>query len=204
MIEMLYEKKYIKVLIATETFAVGINMPTKTVCFTSLFKHDGVSKRKLYSHEFIQMAGRAGRRNIDKIGNVILLTNLYEKISENDYYNILNVDRNATDDEIKKSYRALSYKYHPDRNNNEDTGSKMKEINEAYETLKDPQKKKMYDLGPEIHLEEIIGNLFNGQKFKRASSNPIEELFNEHISFSTFMNHGEIQTNIEKKNRINI
>ena len=116
-----------------------------------------------------------------------------------DYYNILNVDRNATDDEIKKSYRALSYKYHPDRNNNEDTGSKMKEINEAYETLKDPQKKKMYDLGPEIHLEEIIGNLFNGQKFKRASSNPIEELFNEHISFSTFMNHGEIQTNIEKK-----
>ena len=107
MIEMLYEKKYIKVLIATETFAVGINMPTKTVCFTSLFKHDGVSKRKLYSHEFIQMAGRAGRRNIDKIGNVILLTNLYEKISENDYYNILNSKSQYIRSKFKINYTLI-------------------------------------------------------------------------------------------------
>lgn len=109
MIEMLYEKKYIKVLIATETFAVGINMPTKTVCFTSLFKHDGVSKRKLYSHEFIQMAGRAGRRNIDKIGNVILLTNLYEKISENDYYNILNSKSQYIKSKFKINYTLILY-----------------------------------------------------------------------------------------------
>lgn len=116
-----------------------------------------------------------------------------------DFYKILNVDRNASDDEIKKSYRALSYKYHPDRNNNEDAGKKMKEINEAYETLKDPQKKRVYDLGPENPLEEILGNLFNGQRFKRTTTNPIEELFNENISFSTFMHQGEIQSNIEKK-----
>ena len=81
MMEVLFEKKYIKVLICTETFAVGLNMPTKTVCFTSLYKHDGNTVRRLYNHEFIQMAGRAGRRNIDTLGHVILLPNLYEKLN---------------------------------------------------------------------------------------------------------------------------
>lgn len=87
-IEMMYEEKYIKVLIATETFAIGLNMPTRTVIFNSLFKHDGNQMRLLQSHEFIQMAGRAGRRNIDKIGHVILLTNNYKPPSESEY-NIL-------------------------------------------------------------------------------------------------------------------
>jgi len=68
MMEILYEQKYIKVLVATETFSIGLNMPTKTVCFTSLHKHDGQHYRMLYNNEFKQMCGRAGRRNIDKIG----------------------------------------------------------------------------------------------------------------------------------------
>ena len=59
-----------------------------------------------------------------------------------DYYKILNIDKNATPEEIKKQFRSLSYKYHPDRNKDEGAINKMKEINEAYETLKDPQKKK--------------------------------------------------------------
>jgi len=80
MIEILYDQKYIKLLFATETFAIGLNMPTKTVCFTSIYKHDGNSLRTLYPHEFIQMSGRAGRRNIDTVGHVILLTNLYEPL----------------------------------------------------------------------------------------------------------------------------
>lgn len=87
-IEMMYEQKYIKVLIATETFAIGLNMPTRTVIFNSLFKHDGNQMRLLQSHEFTQMAGRAGRRNIDKIGHVILLTNNYQPPGESEY-NIL-------------------------------------------------------------------------------------------------------------------
>jgi superfamily II RNA helicase len=80
MMEILYDQKYIQLLFATETFAIGLNMPTKTVCFTSLYKHDGHSLRTLYPHEFIQMSGRAGRRNIDPIGHVILLTNLYDPL----------------------------------------------------------------------------------------------------------------------------
>ena len=73
-IEQLYEKKLIKVLFATETFAIGLNMPTKTVVFVDLYK----CNRLLYSHEFIQMAGRAGRRNIDTHGYIILLPQLFK------------------------------------------------------------------------------------------------------------------------------
>lgn len=87
--EILYTRRYIKVMIATETFAIGLNMPTRTVVFTSLHKHDGHLKRPLESHEFIQMAGRAGRRNIDTKGYVILLNNCYDLLDESQYYSLL-------------------------------------------------------------------------------------------------------------------
>ncbi len=77
MVELLFEKKYIKLLFATETFAVGINMPTKTVIFSSVSKFSGESMRYLLSHEYTQMAGRAGRRGIDTIGHVIHCNNLF-------------------------------------------------------------------------------------------------------------------------------
>lgn len=78
MVEILYAKGYVKLLFATETFAVGVNMPTKTVLFTDVHKHDGNAKRTLFPHEYTQMAGRAGRRGMDKVGNVILLYNLFQ------------------------------------------------------------------------------------------------------------------------------
>jgi len=78
MVEILYAKGFIKLLFATETFAVGVNMPTKTVLFTDVNKHDGKSRRTLHPHEYTQMSGRAGRRGIDTVGNVILLYNLFQ------------------------------------------------------------------------------------------------------------------------------
>ena len=60
-----------------------------------------------------------------------------------DYYKILGVDKNATQDEIKKAYRKLAKKYHPDVNkNNKEAERKFKEVNEAYEVLGDEEKKK--------------------------------------------------------------
>jgi superfamily II RNA helicase len=76
-IEILYSKGLIKVLFATETFAIGVNMPTKTVIFTSLQKYSNSGFRYLNTSEYLQMSGRAGRRGIDKIGTVILMANLF-------------------------------------------------------------------------------------------------------------------------------
>lgn len=72
-LEVLFSKGYIKVLFATETFAVGINMPTKTVVFTALEKFTDGRMRSLTSSEYIQMAGRAGRRGKDVRGLVVYL-----------------------------------------------------------------------------------------------------------------------------------
>ena len=72
-VERLFEKGLISVLYATETFAVGVNMPAKTVCFNSLEKYDGMSFRYLNTKEYFQIAGRAGRRGIDKEGMVVSL-----------------------------------------------------------------------------------------------------------------------------------
>ena len=72
-LEILFSKGYVKLLFATETFAVGINMPTKTVIFTSLQKFTDASFRPLLSSEYIQMAGRAGRRGKDDKGLVLYI-----------------------------------------------------------------------------------------------------------------------------------
>lgn len=72
-VEILFAKGLIKLLFATETFAVGINMPTKTVVFTSFTKHDERGVRMLRTDEYIQMAGRAGRRGKDDKGFVYYL-----------------------------------------------------------------------------------------------------------------------------------
>ena len=68
--EILFQEGMIKVLFATETFAMGVNMPAKCVVFTSIEKFDGRSMRYLQSGEYIQMSGRAGRRGIDDKGVV--------------------------------------------------------------------------------------------------------------------------------------
>ncbi|EME29307.1 ATP-dependent RNA helicase [Galdieria sulphuraria] len=71
-VEILFQKGFVRVLFATETFAMGVNMPAKTVIFSSIRKHDGRKFRWMQPGEYIQMAGRAGRRGIDSVGTVLL------------------------------------------------------------------------------------------------------------------------------------
>ena len=89
MVELLFDQGYIKMLFATETFAVGINMPTKTVVFNTLEKWDGHNKRLLAPHEYTQMAGRAGRRGLDTVGHVIHCNNLFDPPVSVEYKNML-------------------------------------------------------------------------------------------------------------------
>ncbi|CAL9777952.1 unnamed protein product [Musa acuminata subsp. burmannicoides] len=72
-VEMLFCRGVIKVLFSTETFAMGVNAPARTVVFDTLRKFDGKDFRRLLPGEYIQMAGRAGRRGLDKIGTVIVM-----------------------------------------------------------------------------------------------------------------------------------
>ena len=87
-IEIIYGKGLIKILFATETFAVGVNKPVKTVVFSDLEKFDNNGLRFLRSDEYTQMAGRAGRRGLDKFGTVILLPN-FDLPSHHQLHNIL-------------------------------------------------------------------------------------------------------------------
>lgn len=70
-VEILLDKGLIKLLFATDSFAMGLNMPTKTVVFQSVKKFDGKEMRYLLSSEYTQMSGRAGRRGLDDKGKVI-------------------------------------------------------------------------------------------------------------------------------------
>ncbi|XP_066938554.1 superkiller complex protein 2 [Macrobrachium rosenbergii] len=72
-VEMLFAKGLVKLLFATETFAMGVNMPARCVVFDSIRKHDGMAFRDLLPSEYIQMAGRAGRRGLDTTGTVVIL-----------------------------------------------------------------------------------------------------------------------------------
>lgn len=72
-VEILFAKSLVKVLFATETFAMGLNLPTRTVIFSGFRKHDGRSFRELLPGEYTQMAGRAGRRGLDLVGTVIIV-----------------------------------------------------------------------------------------------------------------------------------
>jgi len=100
MIEDLFALGLIRVLYTTETFAVGINMPAKTVCFQSLRKFDGANFRFLNSKEYFQIAGRAGRRGIDNEGFV------YAMVDRRDYnYNLLKTMTNKDKEPIKSQFK---------------------------------------------------------------------------------------------------
>eukprot|EP00026_Physarum_polycephalum_P000457 Phypoly_transcript_00458.p1 GENE.Phypoly_transcript_00458~~Phypoly_transcript_00458.p1 ORF type:complete len:1246 (+),score=257.19 Phypoly_transcript_00458:76-3813(+) len=71
-VEILFSRQLAKVLFATETFAMGVNMPARTVVFSSIRKHDGNNWRDLLPGEYTQMSGRAGRRGLDSVGTVII------------------------------------------------------------------------------------------------------------------------------------
>lgn len=107
MVELLFSKGYIKILFCTETLSIGINMPVKTTIFTDVKKFDGKEIRFLYAHEYTQMAGRAGRLGIDKVGHVIHLNNLFKNVSLLEYSKLMNGKPQTLVSKFKISYNLL-------------------------------------------------------------------------------------------------
>ncbi len=125
-VEELFTRRLIAVLYCTETFAVGLNFPCKTVCFDSSTKWDGNSFRPVTNREYFQMAGRAGRRGIDEEGFAFMVVDLnyfdpsqFPSMKEDEveplqsqfsltYNSILNLVKNYSEEEI---YRILGQNF---------------------------------------------------------------------------------------------
>ena len=102
-----------------------------------------------------------------------------------DYYEVLGVSKSATQDEIKKAYRKLAMKYHPDRNKEPGAEEKFKEINEAYEVLSDEQKRKTYDQFGFAGMDGAFGQGgFSGQGFSDFGG--FEDIFSSFFGGSGF------------------
>ena len=106
-VEILFSKGYIKLLFATETVAIGLNLPVKTCIFTDIYKHDGNSMRVLQAHEYTQAAGRAGRLGLDTVGNVIHLNNLFRETTCIAYKTMMNGKPQTLTSKFKISYNLL-------------------------------------------------------------------------------------------------
>ncbi|CCG81891.1 Uncharacterized helicase C6F12.16c [Taphrina deformans PYCC 5710] len=104
-IEILFQEGLIKVLFATETFSIGLNMPAKTVVFTNVRKFDGKEFRWVSSGEYIQMSGRAGRRGLDDRGIVILMID--EKMEPPVAKNMLKGAADRLDSAFHLSYNMI-------------------------------------------------------------------------------------------------
>lgn len=127
LVEELFERGLVKVLYCTETFAVGVNYPVKSVCFLEQRKYDGRSVRPLTTQEFMQMSGRAGRRGIDKVGYVFILIASATEPGLVDYRrqkiepigsqyrlscnSILNLMRRGMEDQVAAAYRSSFAQY---------------------------------------------------------------------------------------------
>lgn len=104
-VELLFQENLVKCLFSTETFAMGLNMPAKTVVFTSLTKWDGEVTRPLSSGEYIQMSGRAGRRGKDDRGFSMMLVD--SKLTKEDCKEMLKGEASPLQSSFRLSYYTL-------------------------------------------------------------------------------------------------
>jgi len=143
-IEILYFQGLIKILIATTSFSIGLNMPTRTVVFLSLYKFNENKRQILSSSEFLQMSGRAGRRGKDESGNVYIICchplgkNQIKKIKD-----LLRGEGNELESKFRLSYRIILSFYHRSLKNINDFFEES--FHENHNTEVKPEKQKEID-----------------------------------------------------------
>lgn len=216
-IEILFGKGLIKVLYATETFAVGVNMPTKVVVFPRLSKFTDGRVRHLRTDEYLQMAGRAGRRGIDKFGKVIILptddllsyeqlkiitfgksASIQSKFALN-YQFILKMFKNDEvniDDFMDKSLYSIGHQKEIKQLKNE-----IDEIKETIQTLPEIEQIHMEMLDEYITINNRLQNTFITLKQKQRKNlikeqkdikNKIDDFKNIYDNYKTIYDYKEL------------
>lgn len=185
MVEILFARGLVKVLFATETFAMGVNMPARCVVFSGIRKHDGRNFRDLLPGEYTQMSGRAGRRGLDSTGVVIIATGGDEppeisslstmllgkptklesqfRLTYNMILNLLRVEALKVEEMIKRSFSEnSSQKLLPDTkrlvDESEQKRSALRQLDCA---ICEPDLEKFYDIcGEVVHLNRLMMTQF--------------------------------------------
>ena len=112
---------------------------------------------------------------------------------KDNFYDILGVSKDASENDIKKAYRKLSLQYHPDRNQESESEEKIRKINVAYETLRDKEKRRQYDMGDTQIFPGFPGSpqvfTFNQSVFPGFPGSPQVFTFNQNVSTSDYDIH---------------
>ncbi|MFO8016039.1 MAG: DEAD/DEAH box helicase [Candidatus Woesearchaeota archaeon] len=186
-VEELFARGKIRVLYTTETFAVGMNMPAKTVCFKSPRKFDGVNFRFLNSKEYFQIAGRAGRRGIDKEGFVYMMVDrrdfnydILKRITSKDIEpimsqfrlsvnTVLNITDQHTPEEIESILRMSFYTYqHRQKSEIRNSFRKIRKNLERLGYIKDGRLTRKGRFSSKIYADEIMtGEIFATDLYKQ-------------------------------------
>lgn len=118
-------------------------------------------------------------------------------MSSKDYYSVLGVSKDSSIDEIKKSYKKLALKHHPDRGGNPET---FKEINEAHDVLSDPKKKQRYDMGgDDLNFSDVFGMGGGG-----GAQSPFSPFMNSFFRSDMFHPNQQRQSHIRIERQINV
>jgi molecular chaperone DnaJ len=129
------------------------------------------------------------------INILTFVTKINNIMSKKDYYDVLGVQKNASEQEIKKAFRNLAKKYHPDKNpNDKEAEEKFKEVNDAYETLSNGEKRSQYDRFG--HQKPNMGGRRGG--FNPFANMRRQEMVGEHMSLLVKLTLEEIYTGIQK------
>jgi superfamily II RNA helicase len=192
MTELLFARGFIKILFCTETMSVGINLPVKTTIFTDVSKFNGEINRMLYSHEYTQAAGRAGRLGLDTVGHVIHLNNLFRNVDTVGYKTMMNGKPQTLLSKFKISYNLLLNLLDIGDNNLVQFASKSMITGDL-----DNQMKEIYYKMTSLQME--LDNMNNSVKNLRTPINILEEYIDlvKNVKLSVNKKRKEIERKIE-------